>query len=80
MKKLISIICFILIANMALAQNYNVNQNQQNININVPVIEKPVYIEKYRTVYVEKPRVAKQLSQPVVILGYLTVFPRDIGY
>ncbi len=80
MKKLISIICFILIANMALAQNYNVNQNQQNINNNVPVIEKPVYIEKYRTVYIEKPRVAKQLSQPVVILGYLTVFPRDIGY
>ncbi len=80
MKKLISIIYFALIANMTLAQNYNINQNQQNININVPVIEKPVYIEKYRTVYIEKPRVAKQLSQPVVILGYLTVFPRDIGY
>lgn len=80
MKKLISIICFILIANMALAQNYNVNQNQQNININVPVIEKPVYIEKYRTVYIERPKIPKQLSEPIVLLGYLTVFPRDIGF
>ncbi|MBR2863017.1 MAG: hypothetical protein IKB97_05610 [Bacteroidaceae bacterium] len=55
-----------------------INQNQQNVNINLPVIEKPVYIERYRTVYVE--RKPKELTEPVVLLGYLTVFPRDLGY
>lgn len=57
-----------------------INQNQQSVNLNLPVIEKPVYITKYRTVYVEKPRVRKALSAPVVLLDYLTVFPRDLGF
>ncbi len=56
-----------------------INQNQQNININVPVIEKKVYIEKYRTVYIEKPRIAKKLNAPIQLLGYLWVYPEDIG-
>lgn len=57
----------------------NLQQNQQNININVPVIEKKVYVEKYRTVYVEKPRVARKLNAPVQLLGYLWVYPEDLG-
>ena len=79
MKYIISTIIAILFAYCVQAQMI-IQQQQQNVNINVPVIEKPVYIEKYRTVYVEKPRVAKQLKEPIVILGFLTVFPRDLGY
>lgn len=62
-----------------------INQNQQNVNINfdnLPVIEKPVYITKYRTVYVDRPqpkRVAKRLEKPVLLLGYLWVYPYDLG-
>ena len=78
MKQLIITIIILLFTCNTQAQI--INQNQQNININVPVIEKPIYIEKYRTVYIEKPRVAKQFAEPIVILGYLTVFPRDLGY
>ena len=61
------------------AQSYSVNNNQQQININVPVIEKPVYIERYRTVYVDKPRTARKLDKPVLLLGYLWVYPEDLG-
>lgn len=61
------------------AQNYSATQNQQNININLPVIEKKVYVEKYRTVYLDKPRVAKKLSAPVCLMGYLWVYPEDLG-
>lgn len=60
-------------------QSVSINQQQQNININVPVIEKPVYIERYRTVYVDKPRVARKLDKPVLLLGYLWVYPEDLG-
>ncbi len=62
-----------------------INQNQQNININfdnLPIIEKPVYITKYRTIYVDKPqpkRTAKRLEKPVLLLGYLWVYPYDLG-
>lgn len=63
----------------SIAQNISVNQNQQNVNINLPVIEKKVYIDRYRTVYVEKPRVAKKLSAPIQLLGYLWVYPEDLG-
>lgn len=59
-------------------QSINVNQNQQSVNINVPVIEKKVYIDRYRTVYIEK-RAPKRLSEPVTLLGFLCVFPEDIG-
>lgn len=82
MKKLL---IFINIFLSAFVCAQNVNQNQQNININLsnlPVIEKPVYITKYRTVYVDKPqpkRVAKRLAQPVELLGYLWVYPYDLG-
>ncbi|MBO7571588.1 MAG: hypothetical protein J6T48_05475 [Bacteroidales bacterium] len=61
------------------AQSYSINNNQQQININVPVIEKPVYIEKYRTVYVDKPRKARKLEKPALLLGYLWVYPEDLG-
>lgn len=63
----------------AVAQNVTANQNQQIINVNVPTIEKKVYVEKYRTVYVEKPRVARKLDAPVKLLGFLWVYPEDIG-
>ena len=62
-----------------------INQNQQNVNINfenLPIIEKPVYITKYRTIYVDKPqpkRIAKILEKPVLLLGYLWVYPYDLG-
>lgn len=82
MKKILLFALFTLIINgfnSLIAQSYNVNSNQQQININVPVIEKPVYIEKYRTVYVDKPRVARKLDKPVLLLGYLWVYPEDLG-
>lgn len=78
-------LAFLLMAATTNLLAQNINQNQQNININLsslPVIEKPVYVTKYRTVYVEKEqpkRIAKKLSQPVRLLGYLWVFPYDIG-
>lgn len=56
-----------------------IQQNQQNVNIYLPVIEKKVYIERYRTVYVEKPRVARKLNEPIQLLGYLWVYPEDLG-
>ena len=63
--------------------NQNViQQNQQNVNINVPVIEKKVYIDRYRTVYVDRPqpkRVARKLSTPICLHGYLWVYTEDIG-
>jgi hypothetical protein len=72
---------------MTLFSNYcfaqvTVQQNQQNVNINLPVIEKTVYVDKYRVVYVDKPqpkRVAKKLSAPIQLLGYLWVYPEDLG-
>jgi uncharacterized protein (TIGR02145 family) len=66
-------------------QNTNVNQNStviHNFPITERVIEKPVYVEKYRTVYVDRPaprRVAKKLSAPLVLHGYLYVYTEDIG-
>lgn len=61
------------------AQSYTINSNQQQVNINVPVIEKPVYIERYRTVYVDRPRIARKLDKPMLLLGYLWVYPEDLG-
>ncbi len=60
-------------------QNAVIQQNQQNVNINLPVIEKPVYVERYRTIYINKPRVARRLEEPVQLLGYLWVYPEDLG-
>ena len=61
------------------AQTVIANQQQQVINVNVPTIEKTVYVDRYKTVYVEKPRPARKLSAPVKLLGYLWVYPEDIG-
>ncbi len=80
MKKTIEILTFaLLFTGPLLLKAQTFNNNQQQININVPVIEKPVYIERYRTVYVEKPRVARRLDKPVLLLGYLWVYPEDLG-
>ncbi len=67
------------------AQNYNtnVNQNQNTVIVNnQPVIERVKYIEKYRTVYVEKPqpkRYARTLSAPVCLVGSIWVYIEDLG-
>ena len=67
------------------AQNYNtnVNQNQNTIIVNnQPVIERVQYIEKYRTVYVEKPqpkRYARTLPSPVCLVGNIWVYTEDLG-
>lgn len=78
------LLAVLLIAPLAISAQ-TINQNQQNVNINfdkLPIIEKPVYITKYRTVYVDKPqptRIAKKLEKPVLLLGYLWVYPYDLG-
>ena len=78
----------ILILSIDAYGQYNVNQNQsiqvnnQQVNINVPVIEKEVYIDRYRTVYVDRPqpaRVAKRLNAPICLHNYLWVYIEDIG-
>lgn len=79
MKQIFVITALIVYCNFCYGQNYNIQQNQQNVNINVPVIEKKVYVDRYRTVFVEKPRKERKLSEPVLLLGYLYVFPEDIG-
>lgn len=59
-----------------------IQQNQQNVNINLPVIEKTVYVDKYRTVYVDRPqpkRIARKLDAPIQLLGYLWVYTEDLG-
>lgn len=67
------------------AQNYNtnVNQNQNTIIVNnQPVLERVQYIEKYRTVYVEKPqpkRYARKLSAPICLVGSVWVYVEDLG-
>ncbi len=76
-------ICLTIVGMMlcatGVAQSVTANQNQQIINVNVPTIEKKVYVDRYRTVYVDKPRKAHKLSAPVQLLGYLWVYPEDIG-
>lgn len=63
--------------------NNNVNNNNNNIIINnQPVIEKVKYIEKYRTVYVDRPqpkRLARKLPSPVCLLGTIWVYTEDLG-
>lgn len=92
MKKYISfLLCCTFLAfnsSKSLCQVYQQNkqiaiqQNQQNVNINVPVIEKKVYVDRFRTVYVDRPqpkRVARKLSAPFCLHGYLWVYTEDIG-
>ena len=63
--------------------NNNVNNNSNNIIINnQPVIEKVHYIEKYRTVYVDRPqpkRYARKLTSPICLLGSIWVYTEDLG-
>ena len=77
--KFTTFLAFSCIALSSFAQNYIIQQSQQNVSINVPVIEKKVYIERYHPVYIEKPRQARKLEKPETLLGYLCVFPEDIG-
>lgn len=61
--------------------NQNVNQNNVIIN-NQPVIERVKYIEKYRTVYVERPqpkRYARKLTSPICLLGSIWIYVEDLG-
>lgn len=90
MKSGLKFICALLCISSSIvgyAQGYNVNQNVNNntntvIIQNQPVIEKQVYVERYRTVYVDRPqpkRVARRLSAPICLLDYLWVYPEDLG-
>ena len=76
---LLIISIFVFFVNYCSGQT-TVVQQQQQVVVNPVVIEKPVYIEKYRTVYVDKPkRVARKLDKPVLLLGYLWVHTEDLG-
>ncbi|MBR0170262.1 MAG: hypothetical protein IJQ14_05400 [Bacteroidales bacterium] len=86
MKRLCILTIMICLFNTILAQtNNNVNYNNNNNNIiinNQPVIEKVHYIEKYRTVYVDRPqpkRHARKLSSPVCLLSTIWVYTEDLG-
>lgn len=79
------IIAILLASDYCYGQNYNqntnVNQNTVIVN-NAPVIVKTEYVDRYRTVYVNRPqpvRVAKKLPAPIQLHGYLWVYPEDIG-
>jgi uncharacterized protein (TIGR02145 family) len=79
---LVAMAIMTLFSSYCFSQTVTVQQNQQNVNINLPVIEKTVYVDKYRVVYVDKPqpkRVARKLSAPIQLLGYLWVYPEDLG-
>ena len=80
MKKIILLVIFAALGNMLMqGQNNTVIIHQSGTP---QVIEKPVYIERYRTVYVDKPqpkRIAKILSAPIKLVGYLWVYPEDLG-
>ena len=75
----------LLMSGKSVAQNYNanINQNQNTVIVNnQPVIERVHYIEKYRTVYVNKPqpkRCARTLSAPVCLVGSIWVYIEDLG-
>lgn len=89
MKKRIFILFFltIIISGSTFSQNVNTNVNQNvnqnNVIINnQPVIERVKYIEKYRTVYVERPqpkRYARTLPSPICLLGSIWVYVEDLG-
>lgn len=86
MKRLCILMIMVCLFNTILAQtNNNVNYNNNNNNIiinNQPVIEKVHYIEKYRTVYVDRPqpkRYARKLSSPVCLLNTIWVYNEDLG-
>ncbi len=79
-----AILLFVIISSSVLvAQNYNNNVNQNTIIVNnQPVIERVQYVEKYRTVYRDRPqpkRYARTLSEPVCLLGSIWVYVEDLG-
>ena len=80
-KLLMIITVFTLFGSYCYGQT-TVVQQQQQVVVNPVVIEKPVYIEKFRTVYVDRPqpkRTARKLSAPVQLLGFLWVHTEDLG-
>ena len=91
MKRLCTITLLICLSGIIYAQdpsnnnnvNNNVNTNLNTVIINnQPVIEKVKYIEKYRTVYRDRPqpkRLARKLSSPVCLLGTIWVYTEDLG-
>ena len=85
MKKFAIILPLLVFQGYCLAQNnnVNVNQNQNTVIINnQSVIEKVHYVEKYRTVYIEKPqpkRYARKLSAPRCLLGSIWIYVEDLG-
>lgn len=84
-RRLILVFLIVFVGTYSMAQNYNNNINNNNNNLiinNQPVIERVKYIEKYRTVYVEKPqpkRIARTLSEPICLLGSIWVYVEDLG-
>lgn len=86
MKRIFVLSSLFWISLMVYSQNYNNVNNNNNVNNviinNQPVIERVKYIEKYRTVYVDKPqpkRYARTLSAPVCLLGSIWVYTEDLG-
>ncbi len=88
MRKLLSFIPILILANAVCygqstyQSNYQSNHQSNVIINNQPVIEKKEYIIKYRPVYIEKPqpkRYARRLSAPICLLNYLWVYPEDLG-
>ncbi|MBO7470178.1 MAG: hypothetical protein J6T81_08665 [Bacteroidales bacterium] len=85
MKRIFLLLIVIAIKCVAYPQNYSGQYNNQTNNViinNQPVIERVQYVEKYRTVYVDKPqpkRYARTLSEPVCLLGSIWVYVADLG-
>lgn len=86
MKKILIILLSVLYTTFSIAQNYNNNNNSNTIIINSqpPVIHKTetVYRTEKKVVYKDRPapsRVARKLSAPVCLQGYLWVYPEDLG-
>lgn len=83
MKRICTLTIIVCLFNIIHAQiNNNINNNNNIIINNQPVIEKVKYIEKYRTVYVNRPqpkRYARKLSSPVCLLGTIWVYTEDLG-
>ena len=79
----ILLLLVLVVSENCYAQNYNTSINQNTIIVNSqPVIERVQYIEKYRTVYVDRPqpkRYARTLSAPICLVGSVWVYIEDLG-
>lgn len=82
-KDILFLLLAVVMSGKVSAQNYNTNVNQNTVIVNnQPVIERVQYIEKYRTVYVDRPqpkRYARTLSAPVCLVGSVWVYIEDLG-